>query len=114
MGNVDTPEQVKNLTDIVSIDKGHSHNIAAKNDGTVWTWGNNKKGQIGNGKAENESFLVSQVQGITDASAVSAGGEHSVVLKKDGTIWSWGSNEKGQLGDGTNDDRLTPVKVLLK
>lgn len=54
-----------------------------------------------------------QVPGLTGVVAVAAGMGHFVALKADGTVWAWGSNYRGQLGDGTTQDRLAPVRVLL-
>ena len=52
-----------------------------------------------------------QVSGLTDITAISAGWIHTVALKNDGTVWAWGSNYYGELGDGTTMDRYTPVQV---
>ena len=51
---------------------------------------------------------------FTTAPMISAGGSHIVALKSDGTVWAWGHNEQGQLGDGTTTNRSTPVQVNLQ
>ncbi|NQX71915.1 RCC1 repeat-containing protein, partial [Paenibacillus alba] len=108
--NVPTPVQI-GINNVASIAPGGSHTLAVKNDGTVWAWGSNNVGQIGNGSIINVStpVQVSGLSGITSAAAAMDG--HSVVLKNDGTMWSWGLNTYGQLGDGTVTNRLTAVQV---
>jgi alpha-tubulin suppressor-like RCC1 family protein len=87
------------------------HALAAKQDGTVWAWGWNGYGQVGNGTtAPQQPFLV-QVAGLSSVVAVAAGGTDSLALKQDGTVWAWGWNAFGQLGDGTTTERWSPVQV---
>lgn len=89
---------------------GGLHSVALKNDGTVWTWGGNAYGQLGDGLATNRS-TPTQVSGLTGVTGVSAGYYHTLALKEDGTVWSWGHNLHGQLGDGTTTNRSRPVQV---
>ncbi len=76
---------------------GYYHNVALKGDGTVWSWGYNGFGQLGNGGIVDSNTPV-QVQGLSGVSAVAAGFFHSVALKSDGTVWLWGDNGYDQLG----------------
>ncbi len=94
----------------VGISAGLYHTIMAKADGTVWTWGGNYEGQIGNGTTTPRQ-TPAQISGISGMVAVAAGYYHSVALKSDGTVWAWGRNIFGQLGDGTTTQRLAPVQV---
>jgi alpha-tubulin suppressor-like RCC1 family protein len=87
-----------------------SHTLFQKSNGTVWAWGNNASGQLGDGSTIDRYSPVA-VLGLTGVTAVSAGGAHSLALKSDGTVWAWGSNTSGQLGDGSTTDRLAPVQV---
>ncbi|MBF0371221.1 MAG: RCC1 repeat- and reductase domain-containing protein [Magnetococcales bacterium] len=108
------PVPIAELEDMIAVAAGNTHSLAVKSDGTVWAWGSNVKGQLGNGEAGDglqESTPV-EVPGLTDVVAVGAGYEFSVALKGDGTVWSWGYNNYGQLGNGTTDDSTTPVQVL--
>ncbi len=111
------PDGVGFLTDIIAIEGGDNHSVALKSDGTVWTWGSNNPGQLGNGTTTNSSTPV-QVIGsgcvgfLTDAIAIAAGHRHSIALISDSTVWCWGYNSDGQLGDGTNDNRRWPVQVV--
>ncbi|MCL1833833.1 MAG: hypothetical protein FWG49_04955 [Leptospirales bacterium] len=89
---------------------GHSHTIALKNDGTLWAWGQNIYGQLGDGTEINRSAPV-QVETDRDWIAVAAGSLHTVAIKKGGSLWAWGSNGNGRLGDGTEINRSAPVQV---
>ena len=96
----------------VGIAAGIYHTILAKADGTVWTWGGNYEGQIGDGTTTS-SPTPEQIPGISGVVvAVAAGYYHSVALTSDGTLWAWGRNIFGQLGDGTTTQRLAPVQVV--
>lgn len=103
---------------------GGGHTIALLTDGTVWTWGNNEYGKLGNNLANSnlidttyDSSLPQQVHGpdnvgyLSNIVAISAGEIHNTALKSDGTVWTWGWNAFGQLGDGTTIDAHTPVQV---
>ena len=106
-----TPVPVSDLTGVTTVAAGCVHTVALKNDGTVWAWGWNGLGQLGDGTENNQRATPVQVSGITGVTAVAGGQAHSVALKNDGTVWAWGDNEYGQLGDGTTTNRLTPVQV---
>jgi Regulator of chromosome condensation (RCC1) repeat/Carboxypeptidase regulatory-like domain len=84
--------------------------VFLKGDGTVWAWGSNSNGQLGNGTTTDSSTPV-QVSGLSGVTAVAAGSAHAIALKGDGTVWAWGSNSNGQLGNGTTTDSSTPVQV---
>ncbi|MCR2806297.1 RCC1 domain-containing protein [Paenibacillus soyae] len=108
-----TPVQVTNLGSVTAIAAGSSHSLALKSDGTVWTWGHNASGQLGDGSTTNRSSPV-QVSGLDSVSSIGTNdGSHSVAVKSDGTIWAWGANNAGQLGDGTTINRSTPVRVAI-
>ncbi len=115
-----TPVQVSGLTDVGAIAGGgdygsiSGHTIAVKNDGTVWAWGENRWGQLGDGTTINRPTPV-QVSGLTNVlpvpTFIAGGGDHSIALKNDGTVWAWGRGDYGQLGDGTWTSKATPVQV---
>jgi alpha-tubulin suppressor-like RCC1 family protein len=89
---------------------GSQHSLALRSDGTVWAWGDNGSGRLGDGTTTNRSTPVS-VAGLSGVTAIAAGGEHSLALLSDGTVRAWGHNQYGKLGDGTNFSRRTPVSV---
>jgi alpha-tubulin suppressor-like RCC1 family protein len=86
--------------------------LALRKDGTVWAWGGNDKGQLGDGTTTGRATPV-QVSGLTGVTAMAAGYSHSLALRGDGTVWCWGDNEAGQLGDGKPRMMPAPVKALL-
>lgn len=102
---------------------GGYHSLALAENGTVWSWGGNQYGQLGNGTTFIPEppfglfypsllfYKPTQVPGLIDIIAVEAGKFHSLALQSDGTVWAWGLNADGQLGDGTLIDRNLPVKV---
>jgi hypothetical protein len=105
------PTQVSGLTGVTAVAGGYYHSIALKNDGTVWCWGSNSYGQIGNNSTTSLSKVPAPVAGLVNVIAVAAGGEHSLALKSDGTVWAWGRNLEGQLGDGSTTSRTVPGQV---
>lgn len=96
---------------VIEISAGAYHTVALKEDGTVWTWGNNESGQLGDGTEIDKGEPV-QVKGIEGVKAIAAGEWHTVALKEDGSIWAWGDNEDGQLGDGRVIATNKPVQAI--
>lgn len=81
-----------NLTNVKMIDVGYENSAVVKNDGTVWMWGRNDAGQLGDGTNVTKTKPV-QVKGISNAEMITLGWDCTSVLKKDGTVWTWGANE---------------------
>lgn len=110
-----TPVAVSGVDDAVAVAAGNYHSLAVAADGTVWAWGNNSAGQLGVDTTTTTATPV-QVDGLTDVVQVAAGGlpgwaGHSLALQADGTVWAWGYNKSGQLGDGTSSHKYTPVQI---
>jgi alpha-tubulin suppressor-like RCC1 family protein len=110
-------EPIKAIATQEKVSAGSNHSLALKRDGTVWSWGNNINGRLGinNTIHQNVPTQVLGLNGIgflTDVIDITAGVDHSMALKSDGTVWGWGSNNVGSLGDNTTTDRLTPIQVL--
>jgi alpha-tubulin suppressor-like RCC1 family protein len=99
------------LEKIEDISSGLNHTLALDKEGNVWSWGNNKYGQLGDGTDSSQRLVPQKINGLNSVKSISAGQNHSVALKNDGTIWIWGHNLSGELGTGDNKDRRTPVQV---
>jgi alpha-tubulin suppressor-like RCC1 family protein len=85
---------------------------AIKTDGTLWTWGCNFYGNLGDGTTTNRSSPGTVAGGGTNWCAVSVGSNYSVAIKTDGTVWTWGLSDCGALGDGTLTNRSSPTTIL--
>ena len=101
-----TPVQIG--TGFAQVAAGYGHTVAVKNDGTLWAWGFNSSGQVGDGTTTQRSAPVQIGTGFAQAAA---GNNHTVAVKTDGTLWAWGANFNGQLGDGTTTQRIAPVQI---
>lgn len=104
-----------NLTGVTAVAAGGFHSLALKNDGTVWSWGENTNGQLGNGANANATIAqpVSTGQtGVASINRIAAGGSHSLALDVNGHVWAWGYNGYGQLGNNSTTDSNLPVQVL--
>lgn len=106
------PIQVTNLTDIIAIAAGTEHCLALKKDGTVWAWGWNANGALGDGSTVIKRSVPAPIPSLSGITAIAANGSsHSITLKNDGTVWTWGENFYGQLGDGSFVEKLVPMRV---
>lgn len=92
------------------ISTGLSHSLYIRPDGSLWAWGENTYGQLGNGTLTT-TFTPVRIGSDLDWVYVSVGTDFSLGIKADGSLWSWGRNNRGQLGDGTGTDRSTPVHI---
>lgn len=93
-----------------SISTGGYHTAVIKTDGSLWAWGRNTFGQLGDGKTINK-YIPTQIDSFTDWQSVYAGDNFTCGIKKDGTLWAWGSNYYGQFGNGTTINQLTPTQI---
>ncbi len=94
----------------MQVDGGHGNTVAIKNDGTLWSWGYNFYGQLGDGTTIDQ-HSPQQVGSDNHWAKVAAGVYHTLAIKSDNTLWSWGKNANGQLGDGTTVDKHSPQQV---
>jgi len=103
----DTPTLI--MEDVSQVAAGHWHVLALANDGTLWAWGQNNVGQLGDGTTTDREYPVMVMDNVVN---IAAGGAHSMAVTSNGTLWTWGNNTSYQLGDGTRTRRDTPVPVL--
>lgn len=97
--------------DWLKVSSGSSHNAAIKNDGRLYVWGSNNKGQIGDASSIAKSSPATVAGGGTTWKQVACGDQFTAAVKIDGTLWTWGNNSAGQLGDGTTTSRSSPNTV---
>lgn len=95
----------------LSVDAGGSHACALRSDHALFCWGSNAFGQLGIGNTTNHSSPVRVTALGTSVTSVSAGNLHTCAIKSDGTVWCWGSNGNGRLGNGGTTNRTSPVRV---
>jgi len=119
-------EPFKIMNDVISVAAGNDHTLAIKADGTLWAWGFNDSGQLGDGTTTTRQYSVYEgfwdiidnnnksepIKIMDDVVSASAGGNHSLAVKADGSLWGWGSNSYGQLGVYVKYDRTSPMKIM--
>jgi len=94
------------------VSSGSNHTAAIKTDGTLWLWGNGSTGQLGNNSTSNRLSPVQTVSGGTNWKQVVGGTGNTAAIKTDGTLWLWGYNLGGELGDTTTTIRSSPVQTV--
>jgi alpha-tubulin suppressor-like RCC1 family protein len=113
--NRSVPVRVGKANDWKEVTAGGYHTLAIKNDGSLWAWGYNKYGSVGDGTFAggtiNDRNRPVQIGSANDWKTVIAGGEHTLALKTDGSLWAWGWNRESQLGDGTKTSRSIPTRI---
>jgi alpha-tubulin suppressor-like RCC1 family protein len=115
--DITTPVQVGTAESWSVFSGGLLHTAALQADGTLWTFGSNTLGQLGDGST-TDRFTPQQITVTSPAApvnewfAVSSGDAHTLALQSDGSLWAWGDNSAGQLGDGTIDSRLVPTRIV--
>ncbi len=90
---------------------GPSHTVAILSDGTLWAWGYNTDGQLGDGTTVSKNSPVRVGTSSWTAIAAAGGAGHNLAIRKDGTLWAWGYNGQGRLGDITGESRSSPVQI---
>jgi alpha-tubulin suppressor-like RCC1 family protein len=113
-GNISTPVTTSaGGTNWKRISGGPAHTAAIKTDGTLWTWGTGTTGRLGNADNANRSTPVTTFAGGTNWKQVSCGFEYTTAIKTDGTLWTWGNAEFGQLGNAATAGNIsTPVTTF--
>jgi alpha-tubulin suppressor-like RCC1 family protein len=109
--NSNTPARVRGVTAVIHVAAGRDHCLALRSNGTVWAWGHNETGELGYGGISIGELMPIEVKRLTGVTKIAAGDGFSLALRSDGTVWAWGSNYEGQLGNGTTTDSSLPVQV---
>lgn len=109
--HMDVPTQVGTANDWMKFSIADQAVIALKTNGSLWTWGWNASGLLGNGTTTTTTFIPTQVGADTDWAEVAIGINHAAALKTNGSLWTWGKNDFGQLGDGTAGDHYFPAQA---
>ena len=118
LGTNDTADRTTPVTTFAggtnwkSVAGGGYHTAAIKTDGTLWTWGRNSSGQLGINATTIRSTPVTTFLGESSWKSVACGGSYTVAIKTDGTLWTWGRNNLGQLGINDTGNRTTPVTTF--
>jgi alpha-tubulin suppressor-like RCC1 family protein len=98
------------IDSVASVAGGGFHTLAVRKDGSLWAWGYNPNGQLGDGSRIDRHFPV-RILGIWDVYMASGGVAHSVAVRNDGSVWAWGWNATQQVGSADLSDKLTPSPV---
>ena len=96
---------------VISAGAGTGTSLAIKTDGTLWAWGDNTFGQLGDGTTTNKNQPIQIGTATNWWKIASHCSEHSLAIKTDGTLWAWGKNYYGQLGDGTHTNQSVPIQI---
>lgn len=95
-----TPTVIPGLSNVVAVAAGQWSAMALKKDGTVWAWGDNHDGQVATGSFTPSVAIPTQITALSGITAIAAGGGIMGAVKSDGTVWAWGDNALGELGNG--------------
>ena len=106
-----TPARIGADNNWAAVSAGNQHSVAIRTDGSLWVWGFNDQGQLGTGATGGFLPVPVQIQAGTTWASVAAGGMHTVAIRTDGSLWAWGNNGQGRLGDGTTTLRNAPVRI---
>jgi len=109
---IDILRQPQTQTPQTRIAAGSRHVAVIKDSGTVWAWGDNTHGQLGDGST-NPRHSKQQVQELSDITAIASGDSHTLARQSNGAVWVWGYNYSGQLGDGTYLTSTIPLQIAI-
>ncbi|MBK7958597.1 MAG: hypothetical protein IPK03_11100 [Bacteroidetes bacterium] len=106
-----SPVQIGTANNWISVSAGGVHAAAIQANGTLWSWGLNLYGQLGIGSALTSKTSPVQIGSGNNWVSIACGEYHTLGIKSDGTLWAWGRNQVGQLGDSTTGNKISPVKI---
>jgi len=103
---------IKIMENVASVSLGNDHSAAITKDGSLYLWGNNRYGQLGNGATGYGNISNIPIKIMENVASVNLGSTHSAAITKDGSLYLWGENAYGRLGNGTTDNSSTPIKIM--
>ena len=109
--NRSSPVQIGSLDTWFKVSVGYASSTSIKTDGTLWMWGRNNDGQLGNNTSSGDKSSPIQIGSDTNWSQSGTGGSISAAIRTNGTLWAWGANGSGQVGDNTTIQRSSPVQI---
>jgi alpha-tubulin suppressor-like RCC1 family protein len=109
--NRNFPVQPLGLGSCVEVASGLYHTLALDTNNRVYSWGRNTRGQLGLGTTDERFLTPELVEDLLGVVSIAAGARHSLALRVDGSVWTWGSSSAGQIGDGEMVNRLAPTEV---
>lgn len=112
------PVKVIGLKNVVQVAAGETHSVALMADGTVWTWGDNSQGQLGDGKGAegvhtHDTKTPIKVPTLSHIVQIASGNSTTLALRNDGKVFGWGYNGNGQVGDGTGIGKSSPTPLIM-
>ena len=105
------PSRVGTWTDWQSVETHWNHTCGVRTNGTLWCWGDNEFGELGNGAITYSKNIPTRVGTGTDWAKAATGGVHTCALKANGSLWCWGNNTTGQLGNGAFGNKNIPTRI---
>src|SRR3984885_9402087 len=108
-----SPAPVPGLTGITQVSAGVYYTLAVRSDGTVWAWGLNGNGELNGSAGKTVHLTPEQIPGLSGITHVATDGFHTLALRSDGTVWAWGTNDHGEIGDGTTKASSSPEPLSL-
>jgi len=107
------PVQAVGVSNIVAVSANNEGDftLALDSNGKVWGWGDDGWGQLGGADGTENKNIAAPVVGLSNIVSIAAGYAHAVALKSDGTVWTWGDNTSGKLGDGSTSPRDFAAKI---
>lgn len=108
-----TPTLVKGVSNVKQVAAGFGTGYALESDGTVWAWGNDQLGQIGNGTSKATEFYATpqQIKKLGKVVSIASGFATAYALTSEGKVWAWGDGTAGELGNGSTKSSSEPVEV---
>ena len=108
---------VKILDNVAQVNMSFDYSACITKDGSLYTWGYNNRGQLGDGTTEDKLSPIKIMDNVAQVSLAESGAfgllYYSACITKDGSLYTWGNNISGQLGDGTTEDKLVPTKIVI-